>query len=326
MSKFIGRRGSVGAGVESTRGTAQVTTLYWIPFSVLSFDDKVEKVRESSAFGNLADSDSAYTTSKFANGNIEGDLYAKSLGAYLYSIFGTTTPTLSETGVYSHAYTLAATNQHKSLTLTYKDPNENLVFKMGMIDEFKITVEPKGIVSYTAGFASMASNTWGTLTPAFTSLGAKFLHQHLQVKVAANIAGIGAATPIDVKKLELTIKKNVENDNVCGTLQPGDIVNKEFSVEGSITINRNDNTFKTYGLTDVYKAMQIVLDDPTLIGATLGTKLTIQMPRVDFTEWEQDRSLGDLVTETFTFKANYDAVNGLDQISTCTLVNTVVSY
>ena len=325
MSKFIGRRGSVGVAVEATRGTALAPT-YWIPFTKLSFDDNIEKTQEKAAFGQIANMDSAYATSKYAKGDIEGEVYDKSLGAYLYALMGAVSPALTETGVYTHTFTLSQTNQHKSLSIGYHDPNENLLFPLSMIDQFKMTVEPKGIVQYTAGFVSKSSNDWGTLTPVFSSVGRKFLHQHLQVKVAANIAGIAAATAFDVKKLELTIKKNTEMDNVCGTLQPGDIVNKEFSVEGKITINRNDNTFKTLSLTDAYKSLQIVLEDPYLIGATKDTKLVLQFPRVNFDSWAQDRKIDDLVTETFNFTAYYDAVNGLDQISTCTLQNTVTAY
>lgn len=326
MGKFIGRKGSVGVGVEAVRGTAQVTTVNWLPWLKISFDDKVDKEREKSAFGNIADTDSSYVVSKFAEGEIEGEIKTNVLGAIFKALMGQSSSAVASGTAYLHTFAFLDNNQHASLSLIYLDPNETVVFKKAMVDTLKIVVEPKGIVNYAVGFKSMPSQGWATLTPNYTATGVKFLHQHLTVKVADTIAGLSVATGLDIKKLELTIKKNADFDNVVNSVTPVDVINKEFSVEGKIVINRNDNTFKNYALNGTYKAMEIVLDDGVVLNGAITSKMIMQMPRVDFFEWEQDRGLNDLVTETINFKANYDAVNDLDIISTLSLTNLLTTY
>lgn len=327
MGKFVGRRGALGVANEATRGTA-VTPAYWIPYASISFDDKVEKARETSAFANIQDSDSAFVTQKYAEGEFEAELRDKSLGAILKAVMGSVSSAVvgGDATVYDHTFSVLNSNQHPSLSLCYQDPNETIMFSRSMVDSFKLKVEPKGIVTYTVGFKANPSQDYGTRTTDFTSLGYKFLHQHLSFKVAANLAGLAAASALDIIGLELEIKKNAETEDSMGTLTPTDIFNKQISVEGKIIVNRTDNTFKNYMKNGDYKAIEIKFTDTNTIGNSSKTTLTIQMPRVDWYDWEQDRSLDDLVTEEIAFKGNFDATNADNIIDSVVLRNLVTSY
>lgn len=318
MSKFVGRKGTLGLAIESSRGTAVAPT-FWVPWSTMSFRDVVEEAREEQAFGVLADSDSKFVTMKMGEGEVEAQLYDKALGAILTGVIGAL-PNTTGANPYTHAFTTSNSNQQKSLSLYWKDTDRSVIYPLGTVDSFQLSVEPNGIVEYTVGFKSKVERDFTSQTPVFTSLGNKFLHQHLQFRLASNIAGLSGATAISLKKLEITINKNAMFDGVMGTVEPEDILTQQLSIEGSIELNLEDDTYKDYMLDGTYRAMEIYLYRSS------SSSLKIQLPRVDFSQWEDDYKLNEIAKQKINFKANYDAANAADIISTCELINAQSSY
>lgn len=318
MTKFVGRRGTLGLAIEATRGTA-VNPTFWVPWSSMSFKDSVTEAREEQGMGVLADGDSKFVTMKMGEGEVESQLYDKALGIILTGVLGAS-PSTAGSNPYTHTFTLSNSNQGKSLSVYWKDPDRTDMYPLAIVDSFKITVEPGGIVNYTIGFKSKTAREWTSQTASFTSLGSKFLHQHLQFRLASAVGGLAAATPISLKNLEITFNRNTDYDGVMGTVEPEDILNQQLSVEGSLTLNLEDDTYRDYMLNGTYRAMEV-----KLVGGT-SSSLQLQFPRVDFSEWEPDYGLNDIVKQKVNFKANYDAANALDIISTCVLINTQTSY
>lgn len=315
MTKFVGRRGELLLAKESSRGTGTVSNGIWTPRMTVSFDDKIESAREPEGLGKLADSDSNFVVQKMAEGEFEGQLNDKSVGLVLTSLLGSS-PVTAGGPTYTHTYTLSNSNQHQSLSVLYQDPDTVKLYALGVVDSLKIVVEQNAIVTYTVGIKSKVGKDWTRQTASFTSIGNKFLHQHLIFKLADTVGALSGASAISLKKLELNITANADFDAVLGTVEPEDILNQQFAVEGTVELLKQDETYRNYMLGNTYKAMDI-----TLQGSS-ASKLQFQFPRVDFTEWEQDRSLDSLVSQSIQFKGNYDAANALDIISTCVLTNT----
>lgn len=314
MSKHVGRRGAVGIAKEATRGTAVAPTL-WVPRSTISFDDRVTTAREEEGLGQRADSDANFVTQRMGEGELESNLDDKNLGIFLTGLLGAS-PVTTGGPTYAHTYTLSNSSQLQSTTLAYVDPDLSKVFPLTVIDSINIVVEQNAIVNFTIGFKSRGSKDWTALTPSFTALGNKFLHQHLILKLADTVGALSGASAISVKRLELTLSNNTVFDSVLGTVTPEDILGQQFSVEGSIELNKEDETYRNYMLNGTYKAMDVTFERAS------NSKLQLQFPRVDLTEWEQDRSLNEIVSQTINIKGNYDAANALDIISTCVLTNT----
>ena len=315
MTKFVGRRGELLLAKESSRGTGTVSNGIWTPRMTVSFDDKIESAREPEGLGKLADSDSNFVVQKMAEGEFEGQLNDKSIGVVLTSLLGSS-PVIAGGPTYTHTYTLSNSNQHQSISVLYQDPDTVKLYALGVVDSLKIVVEQNAIVTYTVGIKSKVGKDWTRQTASFTSIGNKFLHQHLIFKLADTVGALSGASAISLKKLELNITANADFDAVLGTVEPEDILNQQFAVEGTVELLKQDETYRNYMLGGTYKAMDI-----TLQGSS-SSKLQFQFPRVDFTEWEQDRSLDSLVSQSIQFKGNYDAANALDIISTCVLTNT----
>lgn len=318
MTKFVSRRGSLGIAIEATRFTP-VSPTYWIPWAVMSFKDGIEGAREDQGLGNIADSDSFYVTFKKGEGNIDSQLYDKALGYILTSLLGAL-PSTAGSGTYTHTFTLSQTNQPKTLSLLWKDPDRSYMFAGATVDSLKMVVANNAIVTFTIGFKSKGAKDWAVQTPDFTSLGSKFLQQHLKFKLADTVGGIAGASTTALKNLELNINRNTMFDQNLGTVEVTDILAQDLSVEGSLELNLEDDTFRNYMTNNTYKAMEV-----KLLGSA-SSSLQVQLPRVDFSEWEPDFDLKSIAKQKINFKANYDKANALDIISTCVLVNEKASY
>lgn len=320
MTKFAGRRGTLAVAIESSRGVPPASgSFFWVPDVTMSFRDTVETAAEEQGQGVLADQDSSYVVMKMGEGDVESQLYDKALGVILAGVLGAS-PSTAGSNPYTHTYTLSNSNQAKSVSLYWKDPDRSDMFPLGMVNSFNISVEPNGIVNYTVGFMSKTAREWTSLTPNFTSLGSKFLHQHVQVRLADTVGGLSAATAISLKNLDVTINKNTAYDSVMGTVEPEDILNQQIGVEGSLNLNLEDDTYRDYMLNGTYKAMEVKLL------RSASSSMRFVFPRVSFTEWEADYTLNQIAKQSINFKANYDQANALDIISTAELINTQVSY
>lgn len=318
MSKHVGRRGVLGLVKEASRGTLIGTPTFWIPRTIITFDDKIVGARESEGLGKIADSDSWYVTQQMASGDFEFEVDDRILGLLLTSLIGAS-PSVGGSNPYTYTYTLFQSNQHQSLSILYQDPDITKVFPLGVVDSLQFTVDQNAIVKCKATFMSRVGRDWTTQTANFTTLGSKFLHQHLVFKTAAAVGSLAAAPAISLKKLDFTIKANTVFDTVLGTVEPEDILNQQFGVTGTIDLLQQDQTYRRYLLDNTYKSMGISFVN----GA--NSQLNFQFPRVDFSSWQQDRTLDKIVSQQVNFTANYDAVNALDIISTLTLINTLAA-
>lgn len=325
MTKYIGRILKVGVAKESSRGAGAAPT-YLVPITDFDFDDKITEAREDAGIGRIEDSDAAFVTTKYGEGALEGEIRSSSFGLFLYGLLGSLSSGSVVDSSYTHSFSIANNNQHQSLALTVEDPNTKEMYKLAMLESLEINAELDEIVKFTAEFMGKQAVTTTQSVPAVAS-EYKFTKKHLKVKLAANIAGLAAASAISVKSLTLTISKNLMLDDVLGTAEPEDILNQQLSVEGELTLNYEDETYKNYMKNKTARAMEIKFENTDeTIGSSTRPSLTIQMPNVDFFDWEPDYSMDEIVTQTISFKGNYDVSGGNAVISTCQLVNTVASY
>lgn len=326
MAKFIGRLVDLGIGRETTRGVGVAPT-YAVPHVTFSFDDKVTKARSIAGMSNIQDSEEAFVTTKYGQGDLEGEIRDQSFGLFLYAMLGSLSTSGPTDSAYTHAFSLANNNQHQSLSLLVSDSNTTELYKLAMLDSLEINAELDEIVKYTASFMGKQAVTSSASMPSYAAEN-KFTKKHLGIKIAANLAGLDAASTIAVKSLTLTISKNVVLDDVLGTAEPEDILNRQISIEGELTLNYEAETYKNYMKDDTQRAMEIKLTntDAVVGGGSTRPSLTMRFPKVDFFDWEPDYALEDIVTQTISFKANRDISGGNNMISTCSLVNSVASY
>lgn len=316
MSEYVGRRAELGMARETIRKTA-VNPAYWIPYKSIDFDDTATLVVEDSAMGQIGDSDDTHTTKRFGEGSVEAEFYDVALGLILCGVFGQI-PVTNPAG--THTYTLLdESNSHQSLSILVQDPNGSTMFPISMVDTFEMTIEPEALVNYTVSFRSRGGKQWNAQTSDFADLGYKFQHRHLMnpggFRVDTTIGGLATATWLDIRSLTLTIEKNPVDWDDVGTASPGDILNRQMSVGGTVELGYVDRTWRDYMINSTALAMEIYLYN------NASSSLKLQFPRVKFQSWEPDKSLDEIATQTLDFKCHYDAANAQKIIHTGVLIN-----
>lgn len=315
MSKFIGRLVELGIAKETVRGTGASPAM-WLPKVELALQDRVEEARDEASIGKIADSLGKEILEKYSGGTMKGQIRDQTFGYMLLAALGGVSS--SGSGTYTHDFSVQNNNSNQSLSFDIKDPDRYERYVLAMLETLSIECELGDFAMFEAEFIAKRSKAFTSASPSYTD-ERKFSKPHVKVKVATNIAGLSGASVLSIKNFKLNISKNLIRDSFLGTVQPEDILNRQLAVDGEIVLNFTDNTFRNYMLNGDHKALEFKLDDGT-------SSLTIQMPRVDFSGWEVDRSNDDIVSQTINFKASYDIANSLDIISTCDLINAKSSY
>jgi len=323
MPKFTGRLYQVGIGKETTRGVG-VAPDFWIPKTSISFDDKVQKALVSGSYGHISDAPfSGQVVSKWAEGDIEGELNANSFGLILLALCGSVSSSGSGPS-YTHSYSIENNVTPDSLTIQVHDPIGDMRFRLAMINSLSIEVALGEIVRYTANFISKAHQDVGSASPTYER-DHRFTSKDLTLKVANDISGLSGASKISVRSLTLEVARNVERIDILGTPEPEDIVVKGFRITGTIELNYEDRTWRDYMLNGNVKAMQIKLESSKEIESGVYPKLEFVFPKVHFSEWEPSLGLDDFATQSINFEVMYDLANNR-LWSTCELINSHNAY
>lgn len=324
MSKFIGRLADVGIAKESVRGTAETTASYYLPKISLTLDDGIEQAVDESSIGVIEDSTNASVVAKYAEGEIEGNILDKSFGLILLAALGqVSTSAPSQTTVYTHSFSVLQSAQHPALTLFLDDPNQDYKYALSVLSQLDIDVSLGQYARYKAMFRSKVGET-ATISPSYSAEN-HFLPQHGSLKIASNLSGLGAASALNIRSVKLTINKNPEDDRKVGSVDQADILNRELSVEGTVELVFNDNTFKTQMLADTAQAMRIRLTNSAVtIGSSLNPQLTIDLAKVKFSNFERNYANGEIVTATVDFKGFYSLSD--TALITAELINEEDAY
>ena len=324
MAKIIGRTGAIGIGIEATKGTP-VAAQYWIPVEGYSYDDKVEKIKNESALGRIEEMNASNIIKRWGEGDYDGKIFLNSVGAELVALFGQSPTSVQRavTGVYDHTYALLNNNNHKSLTLAYKDAVEEESFPLAMLDSWSLDVAVDDYVKRTVSLIGKKSGA-ASHTPAFVN-EVEFIPSQVSFKMATNQAGLAAASAINVTHFSMEVKKNVETIHVLGSDEPQDIVNKQFNVTGSIDLYFEDASYKTIVMTDLKKALRIQMKDLTTdLGTGHNPELYFDLNQVTFDEYERSWSSNDPLAQTLSFEALFSMAD-VAMIS-ARLTNRIASY
>lgn len=323
MSKFIGKRVSIGIGWETSRGGGSSAD-YWLNCRSFDFFDRADKAKSTAGLGGIWDPNQSIVTLKRAEGNTEVEIGDKSFGLLLLATLGTVARTQKETTAYYHTFTLQNDNIHDSLAITTTDPIGDLQFRLTMIEKLTLTFVPDDLVTASVDFKSKNSCA-SSATAAYIAEN-KFVGRHLTFKVAATTAALAAATATKLKKLVLNFEKNTAFDNVLGSVTADEILNQNFRITGELELNYEDRTMAGYMLDGDYKAIRIdLLNSDVTIGATSNPEFKLDLSRVDFEAWEPSLPNDEITTQTITFSALYDYTNG-NLINSCVLTNEAAAY
>jgi hypothetical protein len=323
MSKYIGKISSVGIGKEAISGTPVAPT-FWVP--VTSKDSKVmvESVKDDSDFGIISEAVDEVPVYSKSEPSIEGYVYDKSIGLLLLATLGSavTTPNSPEAGVNTHVFSLLNNVTHPSLSLAFKDPNEDYVIPYSKLSKFSLNFETKNFLTYSAEFIGKKQATSVNVV-AYTAEN-KFDSRGVTFKLANDVAGLGAAPTICLATLKLDIEKDLEEQECLGGSEPTAIFNKTFTGTMEFEILLDSLDFKGFFLNGTKKACEIKVTSPAIIGLVTNPSLTIVLPSIDIDEIDVPYENGDIVRATYKASVLYSLTDS--KMIEATLVNTQLSY
>lgn len=323
MAKYQGRRVNIGVCKEAVRGAGGTPTR-WIPKIDYTLFDKANKATSEESFSNIAGfGGQEIVTQKHSEGELAGEINVKGFPLLMYATFGSIS-SAAQNSDYKHTFTVNQSNQHQSLCFTTKEPNGDRKYRNAMIDSMEITINPEEIVKFSCGLKSKVGVDASEVA-SYETADYKFVGRDLEFKVANDTSSLGAASALSTKEITVTIQKNTEFDLVNGTLEPEEIHNKQMTIEGSITLNYEDTTWRDYMLNGTYKAMGIKLTNTRDTMGSENPELYIELPRVAFSEWEREIANDDIATQTLNFKGLFDLATG-KVFSSVYIVNNVASY
>jgi hypothetical protein len=327
MSKHIARQIHTGIGIETTRGTAVAPT-FWLPRTEYKNDDKVQLVVDESSIGVIEDAQNADVTQQFAEGEIGGRIDTESIGAILKLAIGSVVSTAvsGQAGAYDHVFNTLQSAQHPTFTLCVKDPNtgvNSLSYALGAIQELELNSEINKYCEYKFKFRANSKTATTVATASYPATQKIFLPQTATIQLGdtLNFTGVPA---IEVKKLTLNIKKNIEDDQILGNVAATDRLNKQFSLDGSFEMITNDASYRDLLLNNTPKTAQIVLSNATTIGVSTTSSIIIVLNKIELDEVANKVDNNGFAMHTVKFKAYYKTADA--KMLQVTVRNTTASY
>lgn len=312
MGKGIGRTLALGLAKESSRGSAQSSATYWLPFDDVSFDEKYDNVQADQAFGVIENSVGEYRVKNYADGSFKLPMVDQSTGLIFLGMLGSQAVAThsGESVVYDHTFTVGESAQHQSLTLFIHDPLSGTDYSHanGVIHKLDIDAALKKFVQLSVSARAQKGVSQSSFSPSLLTEN-RFIPQYMTFKYATAVSGLSGATAIALKSIKLSIDANIEDQEVLGNVAPADFLNKEFKVEGQLEcIYQNLTDFKTVALAtpNVGQAMLIDLKNTDVtLGSATNPELKITLNQVFFNEYSRPIKVKDLIYQTVKFRGSY---------------------
>lgn len=325
MSKFSGRRAAIGIAPESLRGTP-VTPTYWIPWrEVTDPHNKVETVKNDTSLARIESSDGYAVIGKFGEIGWKTKLKDTHFGAILKSLFGSVSSVAKaspNTSVYDHTFSVLQSNQHPTVTITYKDPNVDIAFANAMIGSLKIDAAQNNYIMYEVKTLSLPSDA-STTTVAHVQEN-DFLPQQLVFKNANTQSGLDGASAVSIRSMSIEFSQNLLKEMNLGNTSPTDILNQDFDIKGSVTLTHSSTAYSTLQDAGTVQALRFDLIHSATIGTSANPELKIDLYKASITNYSKKVTLGNMTEESFDFEAHYSLADS--KMVAVTLTNLATSY
>lgn len=326
MADFSGRKIAYGIAPETTRGTAPAAATFYLQQLSADFFNKNEEIMNDSALGVLNVNNASEVVKDWAEGKIEGKVLDKQFGLLLLAALGnvSTAANADASGlVKDHTFTQSQSNTPKTLSIFRKDGNSDRVHALATLKSLEIRVVVGEFVTYTAEFLAKKGATVST-TVAYAAEN-EFKPKYATVKMAANTAGLGAATAVPVKSFKLTITRDLNPYYVMGSNDVNDIFVEQFSTSGEMVLRYTDSTYENQHFNNTVQAVSLDLRNTDVtIGTSANPRLQVTLPRVTTNDFTLDAKKENIVEQTVAYSGLFDLTTASE--ITAILTNLQASY
>jgi hypothetical protein len=138
-----------------------------------------------------------------------------------------------------------------------------------------------------------------------------FTSKHVTVKIASNVAGLGAASALSIKNLKLTISRDTMKYFPHGSIDPAAINIGPFAVEGELVLRYDSSTLESLWFANTQQALRIsIVNTDVVIGAAANPGLVFTLPKVRLNTFDVSDDLDEIVEQTVGFTAELDVSAG----------------
>lgn len=324
MAEIIGRQIEFGLATEAVRGTAETVADKWCRSITANVVERATHVTDETTRGGLADGEGRRVVQRHIEGDLQGIAHADMLGYMFANLYGLCVSSqVAATAVYSHVFNLKETIQHQSLTLFAKDGSvQQSTYGTAMLSSLELTVAVDDYVRFNASFIAALSAT-NADTPSYDT-EYDFIARDVTAKVATTEAGLVGASAIKVKNLSINWDTGLIRDHVVGSYNPDDVYHSKLMVEGSMTLNFEDEVFKDYYLNNDALYLSVDIIGEADLDSGENPQLKVLLYKVQFTDWNRSGDADALVTQEVSFRAFYNATDSKQ--SQVTINNLTTSY
>lgn len=307
---FPGRKDLAGVGIEVTPGTA-VAPQAWQRHLKLALDPKTTVAQNNSAMGRVEDINDSAVTEQWAEGSINGKICDLTIGYFLLNIFGSVSAAAhpSETTVFDNTFTTSQSSIPPYLTFTRANPNATRRYGLGVLTDFELDIKTADWAQFTS---SLVAKTGATASDTVALVAEnEFTSKHTVVKLATNVAGLAAASALQLKSLKLKITRKADRFTPFGTIDPAAFDLNEWGVTGELVLRYTDTTLETLANANTRQAMSITLGNTDItIGTSSNPALAFTAPKVRLTPITLDDNLGQVLNQTIPFTCELDTTAG----------------
>lgn len=324
MVKFLGREESIGFGLQA--GTTAVSPQVWTRHMKNGLKPVVNKKNNESAMGRPEKFNDSAVVSRWTEGDVEFKLQDQSIGYALYSFYGgvtTTTNADASTTVKDHTFVATPGAAVKPLTIVAKNPVFDRAYPNAELSDIEVTSESGDWVMVKVGVVAGDKQTV-TSTVAYTDEN-EFTGAHVSAKLAANVAGIGAATALEITKMRITQSRPKTPFVPLGSKTAVGNDSEALEVTGELVLRYKDTDLEDLWYNNTKRALQIKIENNDVtIGTSARPSLTFTAPQVTLDTLERSDDLDSYVEQTITFNAELSQSDGY--ALTTKLTNTKASY
>lgn len=324
-NQFIGRRVSVGVGIETTPGT-EVAPTDWFRFLSLDFQRKTTVIDNESALGRVEKINDSAIVEQWAEGKLEGKVTDILIGYLLYNMMGSksTAANADASGtIKDHTLDIAQVNVAPTITLARKDPLTDRRHGLGTLEDLEISGAAGDWVKLSATIKAKAGVS-ASDTPALVT-EREFTIKHVTAKLATNVGGLGAATALAVKSFRIRLNRGATPFFSAGSVDPSAMTTGAFEVTGELVLQYTDTTLEDLWAANTQRALQLSIKNTDVtIGTSANPALVFTAPRVRLNTFNMSNDLDNVIEQTIGFKAELDESAGY--MLRAVLTNSKASY
>ena len=320
---------ALGVGVEDpvARGVFVAAQDYIRTREPANFQLELEKVaiRETKETGMASQGE--VTTMKKVTGDAPFNMRYRTIGYLLKSLLGTVSSALEggETVVYRHSFSLDTAILQP--TLSFSQGRGGLQHKAiagAVVSKLDLAFALNEVITGAFNVLARTEADNVDFVEAFAADDKLAPHQMLTMKMAADVASLGAAPSVCITAGALSLDRASREKSCIGSVSPVDFIAKLLTAGGSFTHDKEDDTYKNLADANTPQAIQFsIVNTEISIGTGINPELVITFPNVTLKTTET-RPLDDVITEQVEFVGHYDDAQAAG--ITVSLVNEKADY